>query len=72
MHADSKYWREKAYWNKSGQGSLAFLLSAAQGLIWVRRVKAKTLSRIRSGSRVRSGPGQVLGLRLLTWFGLDD
>jgi hypothetical protein len=27
------------------------------------RVKAKTLTRIRSGSRVRWGPGQVTGLR---------
>jgi hypothetical protein len=27
------------------------------------QVKAKTLSRIRSGSRVRSGPSQITGLR---------
>jgi hypothetical protein len=30
------------------------------GLAWV---KAKTLSSIRSGSRVRSGPGRITGLR---------
>jgi hypothetical protein len=38
------------------------------------RVKAKTLSKIGSGSRVRSGQGQVTGLRLFPYpgaIGLD-
>jgi hypothetical protein len=34
------------------------------------RVKAKTLSRIRSGRRVRSGPGRVTGLRLFPYPGV--
>jgi hypothetical protein len=33
------------------------------------RVKAKTLSGIGSGSRVRSGPGRVTGLRLFPYSG---
>jgi hypothetical protein len=33
------------------------------------RVKAKTLSRIRSGSQVRSGRGRVTGLRLFPYPG---
>jgi hypothetical protein len=36
------------------------------GLTWV---KAKTLSGIGSGSRVRSGPGRVTGLRLFPYSG---
>jgi hypothetical protein len=31
---------------------------------WANTVKAKTLSGIGSGNRVRSGPGRVTGLRL--------
>jgi hypothetical protein len=38
------------------------------GLTWI---KAKTLCGIRSGSRVRSGPDQVTGLRHFPWLGLD-
>jgi hypothetical protein len=34
------------------------------------RIKAKTLSRIRSGSRVRSGLGRVTGLRLFPYPGV--
>jgi hypothetical protein len=33
------------------------------------RVKAKPISGIRSGSRVRSGPGRVTGLRLFPYPG---
>jgi hypothetical protein len=38
---------------------------------WANTVKAKTLSGIGSRNRVRSGLGQITGLRLFPSFGLD-